>query len=161
MNTEQNTELAGNPGDGQTSADVQRSSDRAKPRTSRRDFAIVGFVAVIPILCNILALQRVVPTAVGLWQLDAALFLFASLLINPATAALGMLVAVGFVHNGPKRLARLGSLLALVAIVPLFMWLIWQYKILWPLYLGSGITLAAAALIIGSSILALRNSLKS
>jgi C4-dicarboxylate transporter len=133
---------------GQAGAAAQRNSD-ATARARQNASAPYAILALVPILLTIISIPTFGAPTGGWGDLNSMFFQFASLLINPATTFLGMRMAARFVDRGPRRLAQLGGLLALIAIVPMFMW---SYGTLWPLYLGCGITLAAAALIIASSI---------
>ncbi len=148
MNTGEKVESIGSADGGQSGAADQRKSDEAKARARQSGAARVALLALIPILYTICMLPTLGTTVTGWGKVGAYFFQLTSLLINPAIAILGIIVTARIVDRGPKRLARLGGMLALIALVPMFMW---DYDTLWPLYLACGITLTAAGLIIGSS----------
>lgn len=144
----------GESAEGASIADAEQSAAKqlngeTKVRAGQRGFAALGLLALIPFLCNIMAIPQVGERGTSWGYLMANFYILASLLMNPATALLGVIVARRLGKFGARRMAQLGSLLAMIALVPMFTW---EYDILWPLYLGCGMTLVAAALIVGSSI---------
>ncbi|HUS16008.1 MAG TPA: hypothetical protein VM536_13465 [Chloroflexia bacterium] len=121
-----------------------------KARPASPGLSGLALLALISLACNLMAFSLLRTHVVGWGNMFGYLFKQPSLLINPATAAVGALVAVLAGRRAARCRALAASSLALGALV--LMWTS-SYGEAWPLFLGSGLTLAAAALILRARML--------